>query len=64
VAAQHPGVVSVLPLNKYLDPDGHFTWTINGQVMRLGDGVHTTPAAGPYLAPKLLPELAAMGHGT
>jgi peptidoglycan/LPS O-acetylase OafA/YrhL len=64
VAAQHPGVVSVLPLNKYLDPDGHFTWTIHGQVMRLGDGIHTTPAAGPYLAPKLLPELAAMGHGT
>jgi peptidoglycan/LPS O-acetylase OafA/YrhL len=64
VAAQHPGVVSVVPLNQYLDPDGHFTWTINGQVMRLGDGIHTTPAAGPYLAPKLLPELAAMGHGT
>jgi hypothetical protein len=30
--------------------------------MRLGDGVHTTPAAGPYLAPKILPQLAAMGR--
>jgi peptidoglycan/LPS O-acetylase OafA/YrhL len=62
VAAQHPDVVSVVPLNKYLDPDGHFTWTIDGKVMRLGDGVHTTPAAGPYLAPRILPQLAAMGR--
>jgi peptidoglycan/LPS O-acetylase OafA/YrhL len=63
VAAEHPGVVSVVPLNKYLDPNGHFTWTIDGQVMRLSDGVHTTPAAGPYLAPKILPQLAAIGRG-
>jgi hypothetical protein len=62
VAARYPGVASVVPLNKYLDPNGHFTWTINGTVMRLGDGVHTTPAAGPYLAPKILPQLAALGH--
>jgi hypothetical protein len=62
VASQHPGVVSVVPLNKYLDPDGHFTWTIDGKVMRLGDGVHTTPAAGPYLAPRILPQLAALGR--
>ena len=64
VAADHPGVVSVVPLNKYLDPDGHFTWTINGKVVRPGDGVHTTPAAGPYLAPKILPQLAAMGRAS
>jgi peptidoglycan/LPS O-acetylase OafA/YrhL len=62
VASQHPGVVSVVPLNRYLDPHGHFAWTIDGKVMRLGDGVHTTPAAGPYLAPKILPQLAAMGR--
>ena len=61
VAARHPGVVSIIPLNKYLDPNGHFTWTIDGKVMRLGDGVHTTPAAGPYLAPKILPQLARHG---
>ncbi|MHB1710637.1 MAG: acyltransferase family protein [Acidimicrobiales bacterium] len=62
VAARHPGVVSVIPLNKFLDPHGHFTWKINGQVMRMGDGVHTTKAAGTYLAPKILPLLAAMGR--
>jgi peptidoglycan/LPS O-acetylase OafA/YrhL len=64
VAAEHPGVVSVVPLNKYLDPDGHFTWTIDGKVVRLGDGVHTTPGAGPYLAPRILPQLAAMGRAS
>ena len=61
VAARHPGVVTVFPLNRYLDPDGHFTWKIDGKVMRMGDGVHTTQAAGVLLAPKLLPELAALG---
>jgi peptidoglycan/LPS O-acetylase OafA/YrhL len=62
VAAEHRASVSVVPLNRYLDPDGHFTWTIDGKRVRLGDGVHTTPAAGAYLAPKILPQLAAMAH--
>jgi acyl CoA:acetate/3-ketoacid CoA transferase len=63
VAAMHPGVVSVVPLNKYLDPDGHFTSTIDGKVMRFPDGVHTTQDAGTYLAPKILPQFVATGHG-
>jgi hypothetical protein len=62
VAAQHRGVVSVVPLNKYLDPDGHFTSKINGKVIRPGDGIHTTDIAGTYLAPKVLPQLAALGR--
>jgi peptidoglycan/LPS O-acetylase OafA/YrhL len=62
VAAEHPGVVSVVPLHKYLDPQGHFTWTINGQTVRFPDGVHTTQAAGTLLAPKILPQLAAIGR--
>jgi hypothetical protein len=60
VAAQHPHVVSVVPLNKYLDPDGHYTSKIDGKTMRFADGVHTTQAAGTYLAPKILPQLAAL----
>jgi peptidoglycan/LPS O-acetylase OafA/YrhL len=62
VAAQHPGVVWVVPLNKYLDPNGHFTWTIDGKVVRQPDGIHTTVDGGTYLAPKILPELAAIGR--
>jgi len=63
VAARHPGVVSVVPLNRFLDPAGHFTWTLGGQVARQGDGVHTTLAGGAYLAPRVLPLLAALGPG-
>ena len=64
VAARHPGSVAVVPLNKVLDPAGHFTWTIDGKVVRQGDGVHTTVAAGAILAKGILPELATLGRGT
>ena len=62
VAARHPRTVSLVPLHDFLDPGGHFTWTIGGKVVRQGDGVHTTLAAGAYLAPRVLPLLAALGH--
>jgi peptidoglycan/LPS O-acetylase OafA/YrhL len=63
VAAHDPGFVSVIPLNHLLDPGGHFTWTIDGKVVRMVDGVHTTFAAGDLLAPKVLPGLVALaGH--
>ncbi|MGB7051852.1 MAG: acyltransferase family protein [Acidimicrobiales bacterium] len=61
VAAEHPKNVSVVKLHQYLDPDGHYTYRINGQAVRFPDGVHTTEAAGTYLAPKILPQLAALG---
>jgi len=64
VAARHPHTVSVVPLHAFLDPAGHFTWTIGGKVVRQGDGVHTTVPGGAYLAPRVLPLLAALGaHG-
>ncbi|MGH9079127.1 MAG: acyltransferase family protein [Acidimicrobiales bacterium] len=59
VAARHRHLVSVVPLNRYLDPGGRFTWKIDGRQVRFDDGVHTTEAAGTYLAPKILPLLAA-----
>jgi len=63
VAKEFPGSVRVIPLNEYLDPGRHFTWAIDGHVVRLPDGVHTTIAGGRYLAPKVLPQLAALGRG-
>ncbi len=63
VARHHPGVVTVIPLNRFLDPAGHFTWTLDGHVVRQGDGVHTTLAGGAYLAPRVLPLLEAMVPG-
>jgi SGNH domain (fused to AT3 domains) len=59
VAVEDPRV-SVIPLNKYLDPQGHFTSTVDGLVVRFPDGVHTTEAAGRYLAPKILPQIRAL----
>jgi len=63
VARRRPGRVTVVPLHAFLDPAGHSTWTIGGKVVRQGDGVHTTPAGGAYLAPKVLPLLAALRAG-
>jgi peptidoglycan/LPS O-acetylase OafA/YrhL len=63
VATAHPGTVSIVPLNKFLDPEGHFTSKIDGKVMRFADGVHTTEDAGTYLAPKVFPQLVALGSG-
>jgi peptidoglycan/LPS O-acetylase OafA/YrhL len=57
VASQHPGLVTVIPLGADLDPQGHFTSTINGITVRASDGVHTTFAGDQYLAPMILPEL-------
>ncbi len=62
VAAHNPGFVSVVPLNRLLDPRGRFTWTIDGKVVRMVDGVHTTFAAGDLMAPKVLPRLAALAR--
>ena len=55
------GVVSLVPMHQFLDPQGHFTWTLDDHVARQGDGVHTTLAGGAYLAPRILPLLAALG---
>ncbi len=60
VAARHRHIVSVVPLNRYLDPGDRFTWKIGGRPVRFNDGVHTTEAAGSYLAPKILPRLMAL----
>ncbi len=62
VAAGHPAVVTVVPLHQYLDPDGHNTTMIDGQVVRPGDGIHTTMPAGTCLAPKMLPRPEALGQ--
>ena len=62
VARRHPGRVAVIPLHAFLDPSGTFTSIIDGKVVRQGDGVHTTLAGGAYLAPKVLPLLAALGR--
>jgi peptidoglycan/LPS O-acetylase OafA/YrhL len=61
VGKAHPGVVTVVDLNKMLDPEGHYTATLDGATVRWTDGVHVTIAGGELLQPKILPTVAALG---
>ncbi len=63
VAAQHPGVVYVLDLNKIADPDGHFQAVIDGVPVRYTDGIHWTFAGDDWLAPRILPQIALAAEG-
>lgn len=57
-AAEHPNSVQVIELGARLCPGGHFTKTVGGIAIR-SDGVHLTPQGAHWLAPWLLPQLAA-----
>jgi len=61
VAARHPGVVSVVDLNRILDPHGQFQPTIDGITVRWADGIHVSKAGGEWLQPILLPPIAQQG---
>jgi peptidoglycan/LPS O-acetylase OafA/YrhL len=61
VAAQHPGVASVLDLNRIVDPEGHYQAVIDGVPVRSPDGVHFTWAGDFWLAPRILPQLRELG---
>ncbi len=60
-AAEHPKTVSVLDLNKIVDPEGHYQAVINGVLVRSSDGVHFTWAGDFSLAPQILPRLRSLG---
>ena len=62
VVAQHPGVASVLDLNKLLCPQGHWTLMLHGIEVRDPDGIHPSPAGGQYIQPVALPLLARAGR--
>ena len=66
VAAGHPGVVFINNVNKTLDPQGHFTATINGVTVRYSDGIHITIDGGILLRPTILPQIdsLALDHPT
>jgi hypothetical protein len=60
VAARHPPV-TVIDLNRMLDPDGHYTATVDGIVVRSTDGIHISDAGGEWLRPRIDPTVAALG---
>jgi len=62
VAAKHPSSVTLVDLNRMLDPDGHFAETVDGVDVRWpDDGIHITIAGGLWLQPRLLPQIGSLG---
>jgi peptidoglycan/LPS O-acetylase OafA/YrhL len=61
VAGTADSGVRVFDLNALVSPDGGYSPDVNGVDLRCLDGVHFTAAAGEWLAPRLLPELAKLG---
>jgi hypothetical protein len=61
VAAEHPGLVSVLDIDKLLCPGERWTPTMHGILVRDPDGIHPSPAGGQYIRPEALPLLARSG---
>jgi hypothetical protein len=62
VAAEHPATDSVVDLNAATCPSGKFSTDVGGVAVRRSDGVHFTNAAGPVLAPKIMPQIVAAGR--
>ena len=61
VAHTHPGVVSVIDLNKMLSPDGVYTATLSGIDVRMPDGIHISVGGGELLQRQVLPALGRIG---
>lgn len=61
VVSRRHGGVTVIDLNKQLDPGGHFQSTIAGNPVRWSDGIHITLAGGAWLQPDILPLIAEQG---
>ncbi len=61
VARERSGVVTLIDLNKLLDPAGHFQAVIDGVTVRTSDGVHITEPGGQWLRPHILPTIATLG---
>ena len=61
VAARHPGVVSVIDLNRILDPAGQFESKVDGVTVRWADGIHISKVGGEWLQARVLPTIAQLG---
>jgi peptidoglycan/LPS O-acetylase OafA/YrhL len=57
LATERPGLVTVIDLNKLVDPQGHFTTDVDGLDVRWTDGIHITLAGGEWLQQFILPTI-------
>ena len=63
VAAASAGKAVVVDLAALACPGGRYVATVNGVQVRYTDGVHFTIAGGEWVAPGLLPQIAALVPG-
>ncbi len=61
VARAHPGVVSVIDLNRMLSPDGVYTASLSGVEVRSVDGIHVSIDGGELLQRQILPAVDQIG---
>ena len=55
-------VVKDVDLNKYIDPDGVWTDTVNGVKVRTFDKMHLSAAGAQYVATWLMPQLEVLNR--
>ncbi len=61
VAAHRRSTVTLIDLNRKLDPHGSFQLAIDDVTVRWADGVHISRAGGVWLQPFILPTVGAVG---
>jgi hypothetical protein len=61
VARERHKVVTLINLNKILDPHGHFQSVIDGVTVRWPDDIHISPPGGEWVQPAILPTVAELG---
>ncbi len=61
LAAMHPGVVSVIDLNRMLSPDGVYSASVSGVDVRSPDGIHVSVEGGELLRGQILPAVDRIG---
>ncbi len=61
VAGRQPRPVTVVDLNRMLDPHGVYEPELDGIQVRWSDGIHITEAGGEWLQPRILPIVAEQG---
>ena len=61
VARKRAESVTLVDLNKMLDPDGHYQSDVDGVTVRWSDGIHISKAGGEWLQPRILPLVDRLG---
>ena len=62
VARHRSSQVTLIDLNRLLDPSGQYQTVVDGVTARTTDGIHVTVPGGEWLQPRVLPTVAELGR--